>query len=50
MNSLRVNAPTFLTKTQVDAMYLNGHEIGGHTLNHANLSALGKIEYFTQFS
>lgn len=44
VNSLRVNTPNFLTKTQLDAIYFNGHEVGGHTLNHANLSALTFVE------
>lgn len=40
INSMRIGTPNYLTKSQLDIMHSNGHEIGGHTLNHANLSSL----------
>lgn len=48
VNSFRVDTPNYLTKMQLDLIYLNGHEIGGHTLNHANLTALNYTEQETQ--
>jgi len=37
INSGRIDANTRLSKTSIQDMFNRGHEIGGHTINHANL-------------
>ncbi len=44
VNSPRVGAPNYLSKAQLDAFAASGHEIGGHTLNHTDLTAVSTDE------
>jgi peptidoglycan/xylan/chitin deacetylase (PgdA/CDA1 family) len=37
INSGRIDSSTRLSKNSIQDMYNRGHEIGGHTVNHANL-------------
>ena len=39
-NSGTVGKTGYVTRTQLDQLAADGHEIGGHTLNHANLPTL----------
>ncbi|WP_166874844.1 polysaccharide deacetylase family protein [Salinibacterium sp. ZJ450] len=39
-----VGAPGYLTRTQLTAMAAAGHEIGGHTVTHADLTAASPAE------
>lgn len=40
INSKRIGKPGFLNLSQLISLQANGHEIGGHTLNHVNLATL----------
>ncbi|WP_166874850.1 DUF4214 domain-containing protein [Salinibacterium sp. ZJ450] len=39
-----VDAPNYLTRAQLTAMQANGHEIGGHTVTHADLTTSSATE------
>jgi peptidoglycan/xylan/chitin deacetylase (PgdA/CDA1 family) len=36
----KVDSPGYLTRAQVEAIYSDGHEIGGHTLTHPDLTTV----------
>ncbi|MBA2540554.1 MAG: chitobiase/beta-hexosaminidase C-terminal domain-containing protein [Deltaproteobacteria bacterium] len=40
INSTRIGAPNHMTSAQVLDLQTRGHEIGGHTLTHANLAQI----------
>src|SRR5690606_24950883 len=44
VNSGNIGDPGFLTKAQLDSLAANGHEIGGHSLNHYDLTTLPAAE------
>lgn len=44
INSSRPGQPGFLTWGEVDALAAAGHEIGGHTLTHANVPSVPAVE------
>ncbi|NYI04745.1 polysaccharide deacetylase family protein [Allostreptomyces psammosilenae] len=44
VNSGRVGAPGYLTAAQLRALAAEGHEIGGHTADHARLTELDEAE------
>ncbi len=40
VNSDRIGDGGYLTKAELDALYADGNEIGGHTIGHVNLASL----------
>lgn len=48
INSGRIGTPNYLTLSQLQSIYALGHEIGGHTLTHANLSSLSYVDQFNE--
>lgn len=44
INSAKVGAPGFMTWEQIAQLAAEGHEIGGHTLNHQDLTTLSQAE------
>ncbi|MFI5429884.1 polysaccharide deacetylase family protein [Aeromicrobium sp. UC242_57] len=44
VNSGSIGQSGFLTRAQLDALAADGHEIGGHTLNHTDLTTLPNDE------
>jgi peptidoglycan/xylan/chitin deacetylase (PgdA/CDA1 family) len=40
VNSNKIGTGSYLTKAELDALFLDGHEIGGHTINHVDLATL----------
>lgn len=44
VNSARVDAPGYMTRAQLESLESAGHEIGGHTVAHADLPALPAAE------
>ncbi len=40
VNSDLINVGSYLKKFELDALYADGNEIGGHTIGHANLATL----------
>jgi peptidoglycan/xylan/chitin deacetylase (PgdA/CDA1 family) len=44
VNSSRFDVSGFMTKAQVLALQAQGNEIGGHTIDHANLASLSDAE------
>lgn len=48
VNSNRVGESDRLSLPQLSSIAYRGHEIGGHTMNHANLSSLAYAQQFTE--
>jgi peptidoglycan/xylan/chitin deacetylase (PgdA/CDA1 family) len=44
VNSGHIGRPGYLTWDELEAMASEGHEIGGHTLDHVNLASVGESE------
>jgi peptidoglycan/xylan/chitin deacetylase (PgdA/CDA1 family) len=44
VNSGRLGLSGYMTRAQVEALETAGHEIGGHTVSHANLATLAEDE------
>jgi peptidoglycan/xylan/chitin deacetylase (PgdA/CDA1 family) len=44
VNSNRINTSGFLTWTQLEALHADGHEVGGHTLDHVDLTEVSAEE------
>jgi peptidoglycan/xylan/chitin deacetylase (PgdA/CDA1 family) len=44
VNSGPIGSSGYMTRSQLDALAAAGHEIGGHTVTHANLAALSDDE------
>lgn len=44
VNSGRIGTGDYLSAGQLQQLQANGHEIGGHTISHADLTALGSAE------
>lgn len=40
VNSNKIGIGSYLSKAELDALFADGHEIGGHTINHVNLATL----------
>ncbi|WP_051300209.1 polysaccharide deacetylase family protein [Actinomadura rifamycini] len=44
VNSARVDASGYMTRAQLETLAAGGHEIGGHTVSHANVPSLPVAE------
>ncbi|CNE90557.1 putative xylanase/chitin deacetylase [Mycobacterium tuberculosis] len=44
INSARIGTPGYMTRAQVESLESAGHEIGGHTITHADLPTLSAAE------
>ncbi|OLT32011.1 hypothetical protein BJF79_36545 [Actinomadura sp. CNU-125] len=44
INSARVDTPGYMSQAQLQTMASGGHEIGGHTITHANVPSLPEEE------